>query len=296
MNLEKIGRYIADKRKALGLTQRQLAEKLGMSDKSVSKWERGVCLPDVSVYLELCAILGITINEFLAGEDIQPEQLVEKSEDNLMQVSTDSQHRQTRLKRIIAILIVLFLAASVALGGVFWYLNRPQNFIAPVDPESPEMKTAQLLSDMGGAQLFRYTVSEEFSSLSLVLSEYESGKLVNHSETANLGYNADFPSSDHGMVAIVPDFGNDKIKLVLADDSGRISTELPVPEELSQKMARITIGLEEELPVRYDEDLGLLVIFFDDDGMRSGSLTELAQGECPEENEYAYYFALRFNR
>ena len=52
------------------MTQKQLAEKLGMSDKSVSKWERGVCLPDVSVYKELCSILGISLNEFLAGEDI----------------------------------------------------------------------------------------------------------------------------------------------------------------------------------------------------------------------------------
>ena len=69
MDLIKIGKYIAEKRKALGLTQKQLAEQLGMSDKSVSKWERGICLPDVSVYMELCGILGISMNEFLAGED-----------------------------------------------------------------------------------------------------------------------------------------------------------------------------------------------------------------------------------
>ena len=49
MDLIKIGKYIASKRKSLGMTQKQLAEKLGMSDKSVSKWERGVCLPDVSL-------------------------------------------------------------------------------------------------------------------------------------------------------------------------------------------------------------------------------------------------------
>ena len=54
MDLIKIGKYIAGKRKELGMTQRQLAEKLGMSDKSVSKWERGVCLPDVSVYKGRC--------------------------------------------------------------------------------------------------------------------------------------------------------------------------------------------------------------------------------------------------
>ena len=54
MDLIKIGKYIAEKRKALGLTQKQLAEKLNMSDKSVSKWERGICLPDVSIYMEFC--------------------------------------------------------------------------------------------------------------------------------------------------------------------------------------------------------------------------------------------------
>ena len=70
MDQKKIGKYIADKRKALGLTQLQLAEKLNMSDKSVSKWERGVCLPDVSVYTKLCDTLGISLNEFLAGEDL----------------------------------------------------------------------------------------------------------------------------------------------------------------------------------------------------------------------------------
>ena len=70
MDLIKIGKYIAGKRKGLGLTQRQLAEKLGMSDKSVSKWERGICLPDVSIYSELCRILGISLNEFL--KDIKP--------------------------------------------------------------------------------------------------------------------------------------------------------------------------------------------------------------------------------
>ena len=65
MDLIKIGKYIAFKRKEQGLTQKQLAEKLNMSDKSVSKWERGICLPDVSVYLELCKIIYVFLTIFL---------------------------------------------------------------------------------------------------------------------------------------------------------------------------------------------------------------------------------------
>ena len=100
MDLVKIGKYIAGKRKALGMTQKQLAEKLNMSDKSVSKWERGICLPDVSVYMELCEILGISINEFLAGEDIDAENVEKKSEDNIIQVTKDSKKKQKNLKII----------------------------------------------------------------------------------------------------------------------------------------------------------------------------------------------------
>ena len=100
MDLIKIGKYIAGKRKELGMTQKQLAEKLGMSDKSVSKWERGVCLPDVSVYSDLCLILGISINEFLAGEDIAQENIERKSEENIIGVATDSKHKQRRLKAV----------------------------------------------------------------------------------------------------------------------------------------------------------------------------------------------------
>lgn len=118
MDLIQIGKYIAGKRKGLGLTQKQLAEQIGMSDKSVSKWERGICLPDVSVYMELCDILGISINEFLAGEDIDEKNMVKKSEDNLIQVTKDNKYKQKNLKSIIVGLIVITMAAVALLGVI----------------------------------------------------------------------------------------------------------------------------------------------------------------------------------
>ena len=124
MDLVKIGRYLAAKRKALGLTQRELAERLGMSDKSVSKWERGVCLPDVSLYEEYCAVLGISLHEFLAGEDLTKENLVKQAEENLIQVAADSKTRQKRLKAVIlalalTVFLVTFLGALLLFRGNF---------------------------------------------------------------------------------------------------------------------------------------------------------------------------------
>lgn len=114
MDLIKIGKYIAEKRKALGLTQKQLTEKLNMSDKSVSKWERGICLPDVSIYMELCSILRISINEFLAGEDIGAENVIEKSDSNLIQITKESKKKQKNLKTILAVCIWRILTAGFA--------------------------------------------------------------------------------------------------------------------------------------------------------------------------------------
>ena len=67
MNQIKIGRFIAECRKKANLTQMQLAEKLGITDKAISKWERGVAMPDTSIMLELCDILCISVNELLTG-------------------------------------------------------------------------------------------------------------------------------------------------------------------------------------------------------------------------------------
>ena len=72
-----------------------MAEKLNMSDKSVFKWERGICLPDVSIYMELCSILRISINEFLAGEDIGTENVIEKSDSNLIQITKEESMRKS---------------------------------------------------------------------------------------------------------------------------------------------------------------------------------------------------------
>lgn len=84
MNQEKIGKFIAKCRKEKKLTQVQLAEQLGTTDKSVSKWENGVCLPDSSLYEPLCNILGISINELFAGQEIDNKDYKDIADKNLL--------------------------------------------------------------------------------------------------------------------------------------------------------------------------------------------------------------------
>ncbi len=88
MNQVKIGSFIATRRKANSLTQNQLAERLGITDKAVSKWETGKSMPDLSLFIPLCDLLGITLNELLLGEFITDENLKEKSNQVLFEVIT----------------------------------------------------------------------------------------------------------------------------------------------------------------------------------------------------------------
>lgn len=82
MNQVKIGKFIASKRKEQGLTQLQLAEKLGITDRAVSKWETGKSLPDASLMPELCKLLKITINDLLCGE-VVPWKIITKKQKRL---------------------------------------------------------------------------------------------------------------------------------------------------------------------------------------------------------------------
>ena len=84
MNQTEIGKFIAKCRKEKKLTQAQLAEKLNITDRAVSKWETGKSMPDSSIMLELCKILEITVNELLSGEKVEIENYEKKVDENLI--------------------------------------------------------------------------------------------------------------------------------------------------------------------------------------------------------------------
>lgn len=97
MDQTKIGKFIADRRKTAGLTQMQLAEKLNITDRAVSKWERGKTMPDSSIMLELCHILNITVNDLLSGEIVTMENYNKELENNLLEMVKQKQIADKRL-------------------------------------------------------------------------------------------------------------------------------------------------------------------------------------------------------
>lgn len=298
MDLVKIGKYIAGKRKALGMTQKQLAEKLNMSDKSVSKWERGICLPDVSVYMELCEILGISINEFLAGEDIDAENVEKKSEDNIIQVTKDSKKKQKNLKSILAVVTTFAVIMVLVLGAVFVHeVMQPKNYITAVDRTSAEMKTAELLSGTDGAYLFNFYVKEEYKTLTIYLSEYQAGELINKSKVADLDYDG-IESAKRGVIAVIPDFELFRVKLIIADDYSKCSTDFPILENVENReyYGRSATQVEGEVPIQRDTEQGLMALIYGEDGLEAIPVKEMEQGNFREKNDYVYYLSFRFGK
>ncbi len=119
MNLLKIGKFIAEQRKKNGLTQMQLAEKLNITDRAVSKWETGKSLPDSSIMLELCQILNISVNDLLSGEVVTMDNYNKELENNLLEMVKQKQEADKRLLRmetLAGVMACVPFAAGIVIG------------------------------------------------------------------------------------------------------------------------------------------------------------------------------------
>ena len=121
MNQEKIGKFIAKCRKDKNLTQGELADKLNISNKAISKWETGRGMPDASIMLELCAYLGITVNELLSGEKLEEEEYKEKANENIINIAKESEkNKKVKNKIIIVLTIVIVFSILLLITNVIY--------------------------------------------------------------------------------------------------------------------------------------------------------------------------------
>ncbi len=121
MDQVKIGRFIAERRKYVNLTQLQLAQKLGITDKAVSKWERGNTMPDSSIMLELCNILKITVNDLLSGEVVTMDHYNKELEKNLLELVKQKEQADKNLltlEWVVGIFSFIILFVPVLLGAL----------------------------------------------------------------------------------------------------------------------------------------------------------------------------------
>lgn len=123
MNLIKIGKFIQEKRKEKGLTQSELAEKLYLSDRAISKWESGICLPDADNMIELCNILSITINDLFSGEIVNKNNIENNLEKNLIEMTKIKEEKERQLIKLEYILGYITSISFLSLIFIASYIN-----------------------------------------------------------------------------------------------------------------------------------------------------------------------------
>lgn len=121
MDQIKIGKFIAEERKSKGYTQRQLAEILGISDKTISKWERGNGFPEVSLLLPLCGELEISVNELLTGERVSDDDYRKKAEENMLNLVKEAQESKKKivLSAMVAGVTIIAALPLFIISGTF---------------------------------------------------------------------------------------------------------------------------------------------------------------------------------
>lgn len=124
MEQAKIGKFIAVVRKAQGLTQRQLAGMLSISDKTVSKWETGKGLPEVSLLLPLCDTLNITVNDLLSGEKVSENDYQKKAEENMIDLIKENEENKKRMALSVICGIITVIAVC-SLTVIASYIELP---------------------------------------------------------------------------------------------------------------------------------------------------------------------------
>ena len=126
MDQIKIGRFIAEQRKKANLTQMQLAEKLGITDRAVSKWETGRAMPDSSIMLSLCGILNVTVNDLLSGEVISMENYNKESERNLLEAVKQKEASDKQLLFMEVLVGIICVAVLLALIIIAAYVEMEE--------------------------------------------------------------------------------------------------------------------------------------------------------------------------
>ncbi len=186
MDNKKIGSFIATRRKALGLTQLELAKKLNITDRAISKWENGRGMPDISLIKPLCDQLEITVNDLLSGEKLQEDEIKAKSEENIINTLDYSKKKQRNyVKIIIAALVIMVLPIIVLFSMFLIDLNRMKNneqvifstwgysYAAPIDLSSEKIEIAieKYLTDLNDTQYKHHKGEKYFVASNIYLIE-----------------------------------------------------------------------------------------------------------------------------
>ena len=254
-----------------------------------------MCLPDVSVYMELCRIIGISLNEFIAGVDIEQVELQEKSEQNILDVTKDGNYKKRRLKAIIAVLVCICVAVTSLSGYLLWKrFHVETNYIEPFDENSAEMRILKLV-DAGPFVLYKFSTDKNISQATVMITCYEKVEKKYKHDVMTYGFKSDNVSDRANTVDSVlkvssENDSNEKNDLIsVTVDEGKATFELMEDDvELTGYMCAWA-DEKEHVDIVKGEEIEFLRISYGMDHVEA-----IMPGASIGNNEYMYSLSVRF--
>ena len=255
-----------------------------------------------SVYTELCDILGITLNEFFAGEDIELVDVPQRSEKNLLGVAVEGANKSGRIKRTAIVIAAVAVILALVLG---WVLNKEgyflSNYLEPLDYNTEEGQMAVILSD-GYPAIYHFHVDKKYTFAEISIHKYDDGVESKKSgDNLKLLMECEKPE---GTVALMPDtLSSNEIKMILASNGSHMWTGMDInselPEHYEDYSTSFTWQSEGIIKVKADEEipLGILYVSKDESDDFPGvteSFEETTSSIKDAGVDYAFLFTVRF--
>ena len=151
------------------------------------------------------------------------------------------------------------------------------------------------MSGADGAYLFNFYAKEEYKTLTIYLSEYQAGELINKSKVADLDYDG-LESAKRGVIAVIPDFELFRVKLIIADDYSKCSTDFPILENVENReyYGRSATSIENKSTIEYGTEQGLAALIYGEQGVSSLPIQDITGEYIDTDNEYMYYYSAEF--
>ena len=277
MKREKVGNFIRKKRKDMNLTQKELAKELGVSDKAISKWERGICCPDIQLLKELSSILGVSVNELLSGEEI--EKLDKEKTDDVL---VDSVNKYTSIEKIKRLKLWILTVAVVVTNKIFIFIMYLMyNQINGKDAMTINSIQNRYLTD----NFLTWTENKDYQKIA------DMGNYIFNENECNLG------EEDYDYICMLKELNDLGVEFISHKNINNYLSELnDISEyELTLKYK----DKEEKINVALSSSRGTLrVIYFNgfkvSDNLRCSDLYDGLSG-CYDDKEAKIYYLFQVN-
>ena len=221
MNQEKIGKFIAECRKKQKLTQGELAEKLNVNIRTISRWETGVSIPDLSLYEPLCNTLNITINELLSGSHLKKEEYQQNFEKNIINVVDKTSKKQKVkgiLKNILTIVLSIYIVVLISciLANSITFKQKYQENTISIEKTNDSHINFNVDATMAGEVKYAYLNKEDYTIIFITRYQTIAEKLSGETYNKITGYNLNQKRFSQGIEIPDPNLKS-KIKVYYTD-------------------------------------------------------------------------------